>query len=1220
MYLKEVYMKNFKSFGKQTIVVKLSQGLTVVSGPNGSGKSNISDALLFVVGGQRTKKLRADNYAGLIFDGGKKGKGAKSAEVKLIFSNDDRKINVDSDLVEFTKKIKQKGKGPADVKTYYYINGRSSSRGEFHNIFSVARLSSDGYNVVQQGTVNDIADSTPKQRRGILDDMAGITSLDEALNKSNKRKEKVKKHLDELDAVVGEIDRHLRQLKRERNGALRYRKFEEELAKAKATLAFARKQALEASIENIHGLIKGYKEEIRSSRQEIEKLAERKKELGLGIVDLARKMDEMGDEESKKLIREIQDYQLNLLKAKDRKENAKETRAELEVQLEQYTADIAQGEKEFSKLISERDKLTKRLNRDKLRFEKADGEFKELSDSMKDSSNKFLKLQDELIKLKKELETTVSERHSLAMEDEALNARITRHLGELGDEEDTINNLMMEVRDIKWRLDEKAKLRLVSEKKRKKLSKRQSKARAEIVALRDSGEAIEKVVSRLNQEYQRLRVKRSAADEMGYGRAVKMVLKAGENNKLPGIHGTIAQLARVDEEYELALSTAAGGGMQGIVTKNDASASAAIEFLKKRNYGRATFLPLNKMTGGRAGGKALMVADKPGVIGFAMDLVEYDERYRNAFWYVFGDTLVVKDLEAARQYMGGVRLVTLDGQLIERRGAMTGGSRLAKLIKFGKKDDARYGEVRKELDDAATRQEEITGKIKEQVENFTTIGDEISRITMDMSRVDGDMSALEVNLREYSNRLERMTKEKTGVTDNISGLRDEQTVLGEKMKKKDELIRSREKTISKKENYALKVVPAKLKAKMEKLKEDREKLLESNRGIEARLEGLTTKIEIYEERLGEMKETKQATVENMVKQEEASTEADEEITRLSKEVEMRRSVSDKLDEKIREIKQKIDRKNEEQREVDRKRNELTVHIEGRKSYIIGQNAALSDHSEKLGEIMVKISRYDSEIEGPYPSQDELKYTIMDSKKKMGRLEPVNMVALEIYDREKKRKDDITEKYDKLVAEEKSLTRMVVDVKKKKKEKLMEVFENIDLNFKEIYPKICRNGEGYLHLENKDEPFEGGLIIRARPPGKKMRDIRYLSGGEKSQVAIAFILALQRYDPSPFYVLDEVDQNLDMVNSEVIAKMIKKNSASAQFIMISLHKIIMNFADHLYACYIKDGISRMVAIQNIQDIPSYDEDEKDNEDISGKIEDEKALVKVEKGEGEGTDKE
>ena len=1228
MYLKEVHMKNFKSFGKKNIVVKLSKGLTVISGPNGSGKSNISDALLFVTGGQRTQKLRAENYAGLIFDGGEKGKGAKASEVKLIFDNEDRKISVDVDTVEFTKKIKMKAGADKAIKTYYYINGKASSHGEFHNIFSAARLSSDGYNVVQQGTVNDIASRTPKQRRVILDDIAGITSFDEALDRSSKRKEKVEFHLKELDVLVSEIDGRLRQLRNERNGARRYKKYQDELSGARATLAFAKKELLEINIKNITDRIEEDNGIIQSSKEEIGTLNEKRKELVLRMRELEKKMDDMQDDESKRLVKEIKEFELELNRARDRKIISQDSIAELDEVLLERTDDIQKGEKELGRFVKEEQTLSKRLERENARFDKADREYNEISESMKDSSEKFQGLKEEQMRAGKELEILETEHHQISLEREAIADRIERRTNELGADEESVNNLQLEVNEVKWKIKEKSKEREAAKKREKKLDSRFAKIKSQMVSYKKEEKDVEISVSQLNQEYNKLRVKRRIAEESGYGLAVQKVLEASDRKELPGIHGTIAQLARVDKAYEIALSTAAGGGMQAMVTKDDGTAAKAIKYLKKNRYGRAMFLPLNKMSGGRAGGRSLMVADNPGVIGFAMDLIDFDPKFRKAFWYVFSDTLVVENLKTAREYMGGVRLVTLDGQLIERSGAMVGGSRMKRLLKFGKKEDKRYNDLRKELDNATQRQQEIAEKLKGILDEFSVVDEDIRNVTLEISQLDGEINALEVNLKEFVNRLDRVVGDRKGVVDGISHEKEELEKTGKKIGEKDERIKEKKKEISRLEARAVKTFPEKLQKRMEKLKETRTDLMEKIMGFKSRREILVTQIELYESRLAELKESARTLQENIDKQNEIIRQADKDSVHYEEEVEKRLSVEAKLSEKIRDIKKEYDEAKEGKWDAEKRMEVLRKEIGAKNYLIINQNGSLADLREKLGKVMVKVSSYGDAIEAPYPSREELKFKIAKCEKRMAKLEPVNMRALEEYERVEQRKEGIVVKYDKLVEEEGSLTKMMTDVKKKKKAKLLDVFENVDANFREMYPKICTNGEGYLHLQNKNEPFEGGLIIRARPPGKKMRDIKYLSGGEKSQVAIAFILALQRYDPSPFYVLDEVDQNLDMVNSEVIATMIKQYSVAAQFIMISLHKIIMNYADHLYGCYIKDGISKMVAIPNVQDIPDTEEEEKKKkgkgggkgtalakvsgeEEENGSVKDDEALAVVEK---------
>lgn len=1214
MYLKEVYMKNFKSFGKKTIAVKLSKGLTVISGPNGSGKSNVADAFLFVVGGQRTKRLRADNYAGLVFDGGKKGKGAKTAEVTLVFDNEDRKIGVEADTVEFTKKIKIIDRATKNVKTYYYINGRSSSHRDFQDIFTAARLSADGYNIVQQGTVNELAESTPTNRRVILDDTAGITKLDEDLERSRKRKEKVTIRLNELDLIIGEIDRQLGQLKSERNGALRYMKYKKGLFRSKAVLAHTRKQSFERTINEITERIGEYREKIRSSRQEIAERKARARELDLQIARLDKGLDDLEDDEGKKILSEIREYKLELSRARDRKITSGERIVEIERDIKERSDDISSGEKELSRYRTELEKIEKRFERDTKRYEKYNEEYEELSESMKDSSKKFFKLQKSIMKAKKDLEALQEERHGLAMQQEALNERINRSVLNLGSVEESENNLELEINETEWKIGDRTKAKKERGKERKKLDKKHGELRAEMMKLKVVEKELSGKIARLNQEYQKLNVRRRMAEESGYGLAVQKVLDQGGKGALKGIYGTIAQLAQVTDEYETALSTAAGGAMQAIVTKNDVFAAEAIRYLRSGNIGRAAFLPLNKMRGGRAGGKPLMVAERPGVIGFALDLVEFDEKFRNAFWYVFQDTLVVEDMDVARENMGGVRMVTLDGQLFEKSGAMVGGARIRRLIKFGKKDDVHLGNLRKELENATERQQSIAERLRDIADEFTGTGDRISQIAREVATLNAETAALEVNLKDYRGKLTGVIENRKGASDIISSSEEERRELDEKLGGVGKRLVAKKKEIERKETKAVESVPERIKHRMTELKEKRGQLLDRLRDHRSNIETYRTKIELWGKNLDEVKANRQASEANIAKNREIIELAGKDVERLSREVEKRESVEAKMSERMKELRKESEDRKRASWENQNATVNLVDDIESKISYIRSQESALSLTRQELGEVILKISEYGYEAEPPYAPQEELKVTIRKLKDKMVKLEPVNMVSLEVYDREKDRKDEILEKSDKLKKEMNSLSKMMRDVRKRKKEKFMEVYTEVDTNFREIYPQICTEGEGYLHLENMEEPFDGGLVIRARPPGKKMRDIRYLSGGEKSQVAIAFILALQRYDPSPFYVLDEVDQNLDRVNSGIIAGMIKKYSSTAQFIMISLHRDIMHFAHHLYGCYIKDGISKMVAVPNIQEIP-FTEGEEDGEG-EGKEDGEKDGEKDVEGGGDG----
>ncbi len=1200
MYLKKVHMKNFKSYGTRSMKVKLSKGLTVISGPNGSGKSNITDAIDFVLSkGRSAKALRAKNYAGLVFDGGEKGRASKTAEVQLVFDNSDRQLNINSDEVSFTKRLKVKNRelGPdmLNTTTYYYINGRSSSNGEFRNLFKAARLATHGYNIVKQGTVNNIAEkSTPTERRKIIDDISGITSLDEDINRSNNRKDKVDASLEKLDFFMKEINSSLRALNKERKNAKKHHEYKEKIKECKATLAHSKKASIEKSIKEISGNIQQCEVDIVNSKKGIDGMKRHIYESEKLISELELKIEDMQDDETKKLVEEIRSYKLEVSKAQDRKFTSEDKIEELVGKIAERKEDITKGMKELKTIQEEHDSIFQNKEEQEKIFKKYDDEYRSLSEEISLASEKFSELEEVIRTLKKELEGIEKEEAKLQIKGESLLERLGRKQDDMRLTEDSIKSVKLEIKDISWQIDDREKKKLELNTKKQKSRNKHIKEKQELLRIKKEEQRIAQNISKLNKEFQELRINKRAAEASGYGLAITKVLDARDEGELKGIHGTIAQLASVDNKYEIALSTAAGGRMQAIVTDDDESAARAIKFLKKKQFGRAMFLPLNKMMSGRPGGRALMVSENEGVMGFAIDLVKFEARYRNAFWYVFQDTLIVRNLETARKNMGGVRLVTLDGQITEKSGAMIGGSQQRKLIKFGKSEDSKYEEVRKTLDMAKLEQGNIIERSQEIMRTIGSASDNMGGINQSISKLDVEISAFKVALKDFEHRLQEHINIKDGFSKEIKDIQGEIEGNDKEIKTKTDTATKMRGEIDSQENTMLNSLPEARQKRMETLKAEKERLSEEIREFRSNLETISTKINLYNERLDEKKEATDAEEKEIVKLKEIIKQAEIDIVENGKEVEKRVDVEKKLLGEIGQLEKELTANKEN---IMKRRYDISKErdrIESKRHLLIQYNTNIANLNAGLEDAIRRIEIYGITIEPPYPTQREIEKEIDQYNNKLELLGPVNMVAVEKYDLEKRKKDDYQAKYDQLKAERKALMKMVRDIKKEKKAKFMEVFNSINEHFQVIYPKISKGGEGFVALENENEPFQGGLIIKARPPGEKLRDIRFISGGEKSQVAIAFILSLQHYDPSPLYILDEIDQNLDRVNSEIIIKSIQRYSRKAQFILITLHKDMISYADSIYGCYRKGGVSEMVALQNIQDIPKTDGDDAEEE--------------------------
>jgi len=639
--------------------------------------------------------------------------------------------------------------------------------------------------------------------------------------------------------------------------------------------------------------------------------------------------------------------------------------------------------------------------------------------------------------------------------------------------------------------------------------------------------------------------------------------------------GKIMRAREVMEE--LGISPINPQEKEGLALINGTSFMSAIgclsvyyaEKILKNSLGRAIFLPLNKMTRSMPRGKAVLASRNPKSYGFAINLIKFDKKYESAFWYVFGDTVVVEDLDTARKLMGGVRLVTLDGQLIEASGAMIGGSVSRKSQPKG---DLR--KLREKLRQLTERKEKITEELKEIQEELTKIGIEMSEKSRDFGSVEEKLKTLTKAREECRKRIANIKNEISKVDAEISKITKEIASLEDKENEIKNKIESVRKEIEEIDARIEEVTPQKIYERIRNLRDRLSVVVSEENNIDKEIQILTEKIKAINTEIERLNKEEENLTVNIKK-------LDEEIKKLLKEKE---SNDIKL-RQLQEVHASLSRKIEEEKG---KRDELIRRIESlrndRENYSerirnleytnITTNARINHLNNEIKDIENKLRNYEDVSTLEIKDEKELKRIIADSESKMKSLEPVNFKSIEEYDIEVERFRAMQDDYNKLVEERKELIKLVEDLNEKKKVALLRVFEEVNKNFKEIYSELTDGIEGELVLENPADPFKGGLTIRVKQ-GKKYTRIERLSGGEKSLTALALIFALQRYNPSPIYILDEVDMFLDPVNAESVAKMVKKSSALAQFIMISLKKVTLKYADALVGVAKgPDGVSRV----------------------------------------------
>ncbi|MEE8167937.1 MAG: hypothetical protein V3T58_03585, partial [Candidatus Hydrothermarchaeales archaeon] len=684
------------------------------------------------------------------------------------------------------------------------------------------------------------------------------------------------------------------------------------------------------------------------------------------------------------------------------------------------------------------------------------------------------------------------------------------------------------------------------------------------------------------REFERLKAKCDAIEEAGeknFSRAIAEILKLRDEKRIGGILGTISELGRVDPKFSKALAAAVGGGLNFIVVKNEDVAEECIVYLKKNRSGRCTFLPLNKLKATKPNAEQQAIAKH--AYGFALNLVEYDSKFKPAFAYVFRNTVVVRDIAFAKKNIGRARMVTLDGDLVEASGAMSGGYY---------KPSGGF---------------EAVNAAKKKLE---TLGHDIERLEKEKAELRKQEEELKTSLEEISSSELELEREKELLRERLNSRGDTVEELTTLLAKKEAFAREISASITeaegiiKKAGERIRIASAgilSLKGEKEALEKEldvsrEEKVLKEIKELETRLleleterEGKKGRISLNESEVQKVLHPKfLALKKSLLDIFYSKKKAAKELSGIgAKKSELEASLA-KLKEKEKGVTGEI-RALRDKREffikglqaIERKREELKEkHLDIRRT-MEDSRIEKARHETKLEDVEHAVKAYaDLEIELIAPMDiAELEKEIVRMEVEIEALEPINMRAVEEYGEVKEKFDTLSSRVEKLGEEKEAILKLMEEIDHRKKSIFMEVFENIALNFRHIFSQLSDGGEADFLLED-EKPLEGGLQIRAKPAGKNTQYIELMSGGEKTLTALAFIFAVQHYQPAPFYILDEVDMYLDDTNLTRVSELIMESSKRAQFIVVSLREDLMTSADQLFGVTNEDGISKIIGVE------------------------------------------
>jgi chromosome segregation protein len=1204
MFLKRLKVRNFKSFSGAT-EIPFQPGFTGVAGPNGMGKSNISDAILFVLGPTSSKALRADRLTHLFFNGGSSKKPATECEVALVFDNSDRLLPVETDEVELTRYVKLAPSDPNGYYSYFYVNGRRSTQTEMDSVLSHARLSGDGYNLVQQGDVNRIVSMGPIPRRGLVERLAGISQYDDELARAEGKRADLETNLGQINTLLTEIKSHLSTLESQRLQAIQYKELQEERHRAEARLARAGHRMARQEVDSCAKHLDDLRAQLETARTETQKLETERTELANAIDRVEREIAKHGGPEAAKFKTELDERRMAFARLD---ENALAARTEIDslaTQAEELSHRLDADRKELDSL-----KKKEKLGAERLRA--ADAELATQTEALREvtsgadhSQGKLAGTRKEILRLEAEQDQRQKAWQTAIASREETNGRLTAIEREAAQLEDDQRTREIELKDLELRVRD-AKPGGSDGRATPDLHKEFLQTKNRETSLGGELQKLSQEVLELNRRYMALDARLKARADSGRGgggmmAAVDYLLSQRNLGKIPGIRGTVQELSSFKPEHATALTVAAGARFQALVVETDQVAEECIKLLRSEKRGRATFLPLNRMLPGRPKGKSLLASQSPGSAGFALDLVHFEEELGGAFWYVFGETVVMDDLAHARTQMGGVRLVTVQGDLIEATGAISGGYLETGANARGADNAAELKRLGDELRAKSEAEADVRAELATLGSKVRAMSEELAKRTAETQAHESTRSVLEKELASARDRLAEVKKRAAGSRAARAAAEAELAKAVELVTRRETSVAETKSALSGHQKEYLGNLPEALSTKIRTLQEANQAANDERLAASRELEAVRTSIHA----------TEAATAARRSEFDEQKTSRAQKDQQL-KDVESNRNAAKAALETMRAVEAKqLDRVKEqveEKRKLDEHRLKLVDQLaraqealRTRSTMVDQENVRLQQAEAHLAEVEAALKELPAPEADEKPvSVDDLKRTIQTVSAQLESMGSVNLRALEEYDSEKARLDEFQSEVNRLSTEKQDLLSLVGEIEKKKRAKLTEVVTSVAVGFREIYGELSGGGEGEIALENPDDPLAGGLLIKARPIGKNVQRLEQLSGGEKSLASLAFVFALQRHDPSPLYVFDEVDMSLDGVNAENVGRMLRRNAERAQFVVISLRKVTLKFAHRLFGVTMHgDGCSRVVGLK-LDEIVDVDDKDRAPEPLAAPL--------------------
>jgi len=1180
MYLKRLELQGFKSFADKT-KLEFMPGITTVIGPNGSGKSNISDSIRWVLGEQSMKSLRGNKSEDIIFAGTQNRKSLGFAEASIVIDNTDGKLPIEYSEVIVTRRIYRNG------ESGYFINKTPCRLKDILELFMDTGIGKDGYSIIGQGKIDEILSNKSEDRRGIFEEAAGIVKYRVRKVESEKKLEQTKLNLLRINDILSEIEGNIEPLKQQSEKAKKFLSLREELKSIEIGLFLYNIDNYKEKLNEIVKDIDIVNSQSTDEEAKLNNLQELKDKLKAELDDITVKIEEVQNlsfESTNKIEKINSDINVAKERIVNNEQNYQrylEEINELDERIKSLDEEKTSRLEKKNNLSNNREKFAKELEEKETKLQEINSKLTAEETKIEEKKRQVEQDTDKKYEYKEQINTSEVNYDNLVKREKVVKTEISDTISELDEKRMIKSDILSNFTEI--------------ENKRNNFQKRLE----EISKKRDeSTEVIKNYDTKINSLSSEFRVKESKLkflsemekEKEGYQRSVKSVLlECEKNSKLnKGVHGVLANLIEVPKEYQTAIEIVLGATLQNIVTETEDDAKKLIEYLKTNNLGRASFLPISSVKGKRV--DRLIKNSLGGVIGIASDLVKTNKKYEDIILSLLGRTVVVENMDTAiilaRQNKYSFKIVTLDGDIINPSGVISGGSNVQKSSNIiGRATQIK--ELQKELEKL---QKNISELEKEKSDYESSIEDVLEEV------IGIEKSAQEIEI-EYATEKQR-----------VESLEESISKLEQKLQNlKDETIQieaNKEQSINTKQDTEQKILD--LEKNIEVLNTEVKEFAEKNKENQKYIDDLNfdiTNLKIsltsFDESNSSIDEIIERIENDILNNQNAIRTKKEQREQILKDNEALNQEIVSLSEKIEQIKLEVINSSDKVEELKNLRTNKNEELKVSEDDIIAQFKIIEDIKLQISKLDVKKSKIEVELEqvvnkmwedyeltpnnaGEYKKPDNIQTTtkkVKELRDEIKNLGSINIDSIEEYKQTKERYDFMCEQRLDLENSSNKLRKVIQDMTSIMKEQFAKQFKIINKNFGEVFKELFGGGKAELKLTDEENILECGIEIEAEPPGKKLQNMNLLSGGEKAFTAIALLFAILKINPAPFCVLDEIEAALDDVNVYRFADYLKKFTKNTQFLVITHRKGTMEAADSVYGITMEEnGISKLLSIK------------------------------------------